>query len=577
LVQTIEDSGHPFSAAAMPYAEDGETWDADVRQHMEGMAENKPGHKSFAEYKLPFWVKHPLTHPFSGVFVDVKDYAYSCSTGTGDGFGNHLARTPAHIAAIYGDLDMFQECTDAEMVSRNIYGRTPAHSAVEHGMSWLLQWMVENGVDTTSVDAAGYTPEEIIYTSARNHSNEMEFLQAAEKGELTEKKNLLAQEYKLKRWRMDGIAPEAEDILEKSKLKQRYFMFKTGEYQLPYEIPTNEEMAKFTLLPSSVVPAPPEKTKPAIPAALLFPGQGSQYVGMMKDCVELPGVAKMLAAAEKVLGWNVKELCLKGPEDKLSETKYCQPCMFIAGLAGLEVMKDSAKKEVVERPQAVAGLSLGEYTAICAAGVLDFEDALELVKLRAEAMQSATQLTPQSMCSVAGLDRPTLEKLCKEAKSLDKTPDDPQCQIANVLFPAGFTCAGTKTTIDQLCKLALAARALQARVIKAGGAFHTPLMKPAEEQLSKAIDAALPKMKPPRCAIYFNLTGKKVPAGTDPSEFVSLMKQQLTGEVQWDPTIRQMIMDQVKDFYEVGPLKQLKSMLKRIDQDAFKRTENIAV
>jgi len=229
-----------------------------------------------------------------------------------------------------------------------------------------------------------------------------------------------------------------------------------------------------------------------------------------------------------------------------------------------------------ERPQAMAGLSLGEYTAICAAGVLDFEDALTLVKTRAIAMQSATKIVPQAMCSVAGLDRPTLEKLCKEAKAADKA-SDAVCQIANVLFPAGFTCAGNKTAVDELCKLATKARALQARVIKTGGAFHTPLMKPAEEELGKAIDKAFPKMKPPRCCIYFNLTGKKIAPGTNPAEFVDLMKKQLTNEVLWEPTIKQMIMDQVKDFYECGPLKQLKSMIKRIDQDAFKRTENISV
>merc|ERR1712217_593733 len=175
-------------------------------------------------------------------------------------------------------------------------------------------------------------------------------------------------------------------------------------------------------------------------------------------------------------------------------------------------------------------------------------------------------------CSVAGLDRPTLEKLCKEAKA-----QDPVCQIANVLFPAGFTCAGTKSTIDLLCQLATKARALQARVIKAGGAFHAPMIQSAQEDLNKAIDKALPKMKPPRCSIYFNVTGKKVAAGTNPADFVDLMKKQLTSEVLWESCIKHMIMDQVKDFYEVGPLKQIKSMIKRIDQDAFKRTENISV
>merc|ERR1712061_873434 len=227
--------------------------------------------------------------------------------------------------------------------------------------------------------------------------------------------------------------------------------------------------------------------------------------------------------------------------------------MFVAGMCAVEVLRES-KKDVVERFQATAGLSLGEYTAICAAGVLDFEEALKLVKLRAEAMQEATEKVPQCMCSVAGLDRPTLEKICKEAKAADKDPDC-VCQIANLLFTAGFTCAGNKTAVDKLCELATKARALQARVIKAGGAFHTPLMKPAQDELSAAIDAALPKMKPPRCCIYFNLTGKKISPGTNPAEFVALMKRQLTNEVLWEPTIKQMIMDQVKDFYECGPLK----------------------
>jgi len=284
----------------------------------------------------------------------------------------------------------------------------------------------------------------------------------------------------------------------------------------------------------------------------------------------------MLASAQTVLGWDLKDLCLNGPEAKLAETKFCQPAMFVAGMAGVEIMKQT-RREMVERVQAVAGLSLGEYTAICAAGVLDFEDCLKLVKLRAEAMQKATELRPQSMASVAGLDRNTLERLCREACEADKGIGDPVCQIANVLFPAGFTCGGTKSTVDKLCELATKARALQARPIKTGGAFHTPLMVPAAEQLSQALDDALPKMKPPRCAIYFNLTGKKVAPGTNPKEFIDLMKKQLTSEVLWEQSIKQMVFDQVKDFFEVGPLKQLKSMIKRIDQDAFKRTENIAV
>merc|ERR1712232_766117 len=134
-----------------------------------------------------------------------------------------------------------------------------------------------------------------------------------------------------------------------------------------------------------------------------------------------------------------------------------------------------------------------------------------------------------------------------------------------------------KQSIGELIKLAAQAKALQARIIKAGGAFHTKLMQPAQDELNKAIDDLLDRMNPPTCSIYFNVTSKRVPAGSDPATFIEYMKMQLTTEVLWEPTVKSMIMDGVKDFYEVGPLKQLKSMIKRINADAFKRTENISV
>jgi len=506
----------------MPYEEDGETWDANYKQYVEGMSENKPGHKKFDEYNLPKWVKHPLTHPFSGIYIDVKDFCYASLSGSLDGLTNYVGWGPAHIACMFGDLDMLMACSEAELSAQNANGETPAYYAVRYGSPWCLQWLVEHGADVTTPAINGYTPEQLIFINNRNHNTEIEWLEAAFKAELTDKKNMQAQEYKLKRWRAEGLDAYAEDTLDKGKLKQRMHMYKTGDFKMPYELPSKEDVKAKMDLPWSTVPRPPAKSKPALPLALLFPGQGSQYIGMTKDIVSLPAVRDMLIIAEKVLGWDPKELMLKGPEDKLAETKYCQPCMFIAGMAGLESMKAGEKKECVERPQATAGLSLGEYTAICAAGVLDFEECLKLVKIRGEAMQSATDLAPQCMCSVAGLDRPTLEKLCKDAKAQDTKAKNPVCQIANVLFPAGFTCAGTKSTVDLLCQLATKARALQARVIKAGGAFHTPMMQAAQDDLNKAIDKALPKMKPPRCAIYFNTTGKKVASGTNPADFVDL-------------------------------------------------------
>jgi [acyl-carrier-protein] S-malonyltransferase len=270
----------------------------------------------------------------------------------------------------------------------------------------------------------------------------------------------------------------------------------------------------------------------------------------------------------------VLDLCLNGPEEKLAETQYCQPVMFIAGLAGVEVMRKSKAPEV-ENPLCVAGLSLGEYTALACAEVLSFEDALTLVKLRALAMQEAANLKPQAMCSVAGLDMKILDKLCAEA--IEAQGGGKICQIANHLFPAGFTCAGDTDCIDKLCVLAKDARALQARVIKAGGAFHTPCMQPAQEKLEAAIDQVFSKMQPPKFHVYFNITGQKVARGTDPKQFVHLMKEQLTRPVLWEQTIKAMISDGCQEFYECGPNKQLTAMMKRIDANAFKRMAQMPV
>lgn len=562
----------------MPYKEDGETWDLSYGSPAEGMAENKPGHRSFDSYKLPKWVKHPMSHPFSGLFVDCPAYGYACLNGALDGLTNYLNMGPGHVAARFGDIEMLKACSLPELNAANLNGERPAHFAVLHGHPWCLQALVELGADTTSANKAGVTPEQLIYSYCRIDIAQRDWLVAALKGELTEKKSKEAEEHKLNKNRPEGLDTPAVEFLDSNVLKQRMVIYKTGAFQMPYELPTALEASKKHDLPSSAVAVPPSRKQKPLPLALLFPGQGSQYVGMLKDCMEMPRVQAMLTTATQLLGWDVQELMLKGPEDKLAETKHCQPVMFIAGMAALEVMKKE-KRELVDRCQAVAGLSLGEYTALCAAGIFSFEDCLQLVKVRAEAMQQATELVPQSMCSVAGKDRPSLERLCAQARAAcaDENGKEPVCQIANVLFPAGFTCAGEKAAVDKLCVLAVEAKALQARVIKTGGAFHTPLMAPAQDQLSKALDSMLPRMTAPRCAVYFNKTGKKVQAGTPPGEFLDLIKQQLTSEVQWEQTIRQMIMEQVRDFYEVGPLKQIKSMIKRIDQDAFKRTENISV
>lgn len=554
----------------MPYLEDGETWSNDLDMYEEGMAENKPGHRSFSTYKLPNWCKHPLSHPFNGIIVGPKEYMYMA----GDGFTNPLGWSVGHVGAKYGDIGILEMCTMEELNRPNIDGCTPATYCVQYGCPWALQWMVEKGADTTTPDLNGLTPEDHIWRNGRLHNPEMEWCFQALKGDLTEKNSIKAQEYRLIKHRAPGNDPLVTEKLDKEMKKMRKFWFNMGEWEMPYPIPTAEERAEMPMdLPVSKV-TKIEKKLPPVPAALLFPGQGSQYVGVMKEVIERPAVKEMLTKAEEILGWSPLDLALNGPEEKLSETRYCQPLMLIAGLAALDKMKE-LHPDVYERPMATAGLSLGEYTALVAAGVLSFEDGLNLVKIRGEAMQKATEAVPQAMCSVAGLDRTKVDRLCEEAKTFDTSPN-PVCKVANFLFPSGFTCAGTKQSIEKLCQLATAAKALQARVIKAGGAFHTSLMQPAQDELNKAVDDLQDRMNPPRCAVYFNVTGKRVPAGADPATFIELMKMQLTNEVLWETTVKAMIMDGVKDFYEVGPLKQIKAMIKRIDADAFKRTENIS-
>eukprot|EP00747_Dinoflagellata_sp_TGD_P109985 gnl/TRDRNA2_/TRDRNA2_170837_c0_seq26.p1 gnl/TRDRNA2_/TRDRNA2_170837_c0~~gnl/TRDRNA2_/TRDRNA2_170837_c0_seq26.p1 ORF type:complete len:411 (-),score=105.47 gnl/TRDRNA2_/TRDRNA2_170837_c0_seq26:223-1455(-) len=317
---------------------------------------------------------------------------------------------------------------------------------------------------------------------------------------------------------------------------------------------------------------------PPLDVAIFFPGQGSQYVNMLKEVKDMPKVKEMLDKSINILGWDVLELCLNGPEDKLAETKHCQPAMFIGGLAGLEKLK-ADQPEKVNRAAIMAGLSLGEYTALCAAGVMEFEDALKLVKLRGEAMQEAATIGKQAMLSVAGLEKSVLEPLCRQAVA--KEGAGAVCAIANSLFPKGFSVGGTEDAIKALQVLAENAGALQAKILKTGGAFHTSLMKPAQDKLVEALEEVAPKMKSPLHTVWMNASAKPVRPGCDPrKDILPLMKKQLTSVVLWEDSVHAMLKefgDDNGEFFECGPMKQMKAMMKRIDQKAWQRTTSIDV
>jgi [acyl-carrier-protein] S-malonyltransferase len=248
--------------------------------------------------------------------------------------------------------------------------------------------------------------------------------------------------------------------------------------------------------------------------------------------------------------------------------------MFIAGLAGLEKLK-AEKPEAVSRCSVMGGLSLGEYTALCAAGVMSFEDGLKLVKLRGEAMQEAAAQGKQLMLSVAGLETAKLEPLCKQAAA--KEGEGGVCQISNYLFPNGTSCGGTEKAINFLKDMAEKAGAMQAKVLKTAGAFHTPMMQPAADKLAEAIEEVKPNMKSPKHTVWMNATAEPLRPGCDVEDLCALMKQQLTNSVYWEQSVKQIIDEGINEFYEVGPMKQIKAMMKRIDVAMWKKTTNIDV
>jgi [acyl-carrier-protein] S-malonyltransferase len=303
----------------------------------------------------------------------------------------------------------------------------------------------------------------------------------------------------------------------------------------------------------------------------MFPGQGSQYVKMLSELKDNPVVDGYCNKAKEILGYDILDLCLFGPEKDLEATAKCQPAMFLAGMAGVEKLR-AMKPEAVETPGCVAGLSLGEYTALCVAGVFTFEQGLKLVDIRGKAMQQASEASPQLMLSVAGLERDALEKICKE-----HSVDGELAVVANVLFPKGFACSGTKDAINKMQDACVKEGALQAKVLKTSGAFHSAFMQSAQDELEAALNELLPEMQPPRCDIYMNYTGKRLKAGTPPSEIVPLLAKQLTNPVLWEPSVRTMIEEGMDTFYEIGPMKQLKAMMKRINPKMWEKTTNIDV
>ena len=286
--------------------------------------------------------------------------------------------------------------------------------------------------------------------------------------------------------------------------------------------------------------------------AFVFPGQGAQFVGMGKDLYDNnPKAKELFEKAKDILCYRITDIMFAGTDEELKQTKVTQPAVFLHSVIKAISLGEEFK------PSMVAGHSLGEFSALVAAGALNFEDGLRLVYARAMAMQKACEAAPSTMAAIVGLPDDKIEEICAEVS-----------KEGSVVVPANYNCpgqlviSGNVEAINEACEKLKAAGAKRALPLTVGGAFHSPLMQPAKDELQAAIEKT--EFSAPQCPVYQNVDGKP---HTDPADIKANLIAQLTSSVRWTSCVQNMIADGADDFTECGPGKALQGMIGRIDKN----------
>lgn len=297
-------------------------------------------------------------------------------------------------------------------------------------------------------------------------------------------------------------------------------------------------------------------------SAALFPGQGAQAVGMGAGAASVPAAAALYKEASEILGYDLLELCLNGPKEKLDSTVISQPAIYVSSMAAVEALRaQEGGAEKLALIDVAAGLSLGEYTALAFAGAFSFTDGLKLVKLRGEAMQAAADAAQSSMVSVIGLDSATVQKLC-DAANEDVAPEE-RVQIANYLCPGNYAVSGGVKGCEAVEAKAKSFKARMTVRLAVAGAFHTSYMQPAVAQLKAALDST--PMVCPRIPVISNVDARP---HSDPAVIKDILSKQVTSPVLWENSLKELLGRGLQGSYELGPGKVIAGIMKRIDKAA---------